>query len=149
MWSLADALLGADPAAALRLYLELRGQGERVPGLIYWMSQRVRTAHEVAGALEAGQPASQIKRELRMPSRAADRLIADAGRAGSERLRRAIGEIADLELASRGGGPVAHRGQRGAARAAPDRRLKPRSRAMACTTNQPGSGRIRVSAKLR
>ena len=39
-----------------------------------------------------------------MPPRAADRLIADAGRAGSERLRRATGEIADLELASRGGG---------------------------------------------
>jgi hypothetical protein len=39
-----------------------------------------------------------------MPSRAADRLIADARRAGPERLRLAIEEIADLELASRGGG---------------------------------------------
>ncbi len=39
-----------------------------------------------------------------MPSRAADALIADAGRRGSERLREAVGEIADLELASRGGG---------------------------------------------
>jgi DNA polymerase-3 subunit delta len=68
------------------------------------MSQRVRTAHEAASALESGQAASQVKRTLRMPSRAADRLIADAGRAGSERLRRATCEIADLELASRGGG---------------------------------------------
>jgi hypothetical protein len=42
-----------------------------------------------------------------MPSRAADRLIADAGRAGYDRLARAICEIADLELASRGGGPGA------------------------------------------
>ena len=38
-----------------------------------------------------------------MPSRAADRLIADAQRAGAAQLRRAIEEIADLELASRGG----------------------------------------------
>ena len=104
VWSLADALLGAESKAALALFLELRGQGERVPGLIYWMSQRVRTAHDVAVALEAGTAPAQLKRQLRMPSRAADRLIADARRAGVERLRRAIVEIADLELASRGGG---------------------------------------------
>jgi DNA polymerase-3 subunit delta len=104
VWTLADALLGADSAHALSVFLELRSQGERVPGLIYWMSQRVRTAHGLATALESGTPASTLKRELRMPSRAADRLIADAGRAGSDRLRRATAEIADLELASRGGG---------------------------------------------
>ena len=68
------------------------------------MSTRVRTAHEVATALEAGEPPAQIKRRLRMPSRAADRLIADARRAGSENLQRTIEELADLELASRGGG---------------------------------------------
>jgi hypothetical protein len=39
-----------------------------------------------------------------MPSRAADRLIADATRMGAERLERMIEELADLELASRGGG---------------------------------------------
>lgn len=103
-WSLADALVGGDPVAATRVYIALRAQGERLPGLIYWMAQRVRTAIEVAEALEAGEPASQIKRRLRMPSRAADRLIADARRTGSERLRRALEEIADLELESRGGG---------------------------------------------
>jgi hypothetical protein len=39
-----------------------------------------------------------------MPSRAADGLIQDARRSGAEKLRLALGEIADLELASRGGG---------------------------------------------
>jgi DNA polymerase-3 subunit delta len=68
------------------------------------MAQRVRTAHDVAHAVEGGASDGQVKRQLRMPSRAADRLIADARRAGSERLRGAIEEIADLELASRGGG---------------------------------------------
>src|SRR5262249_45774186 len=81
-WSLADALLEGDPTAATRLYLALRAQGERVPGLMYWMSQRIRLAHDVARALEAGESATQIKRSLRLPSRAADRLIADARRAG-------------------------------------------------------------------
>jgi DNA polymerase III subunit delta len=102
-WTVADALVGGEPEAATRAYLALRAQGERVPGLLYWISQRVRLAHEVAEALDAGEPAAQIKRRLRMPSRAADRLITDARQTGSERLRAATCEIADLELASRGG----------------------------------------------
>jgi DNA polymerase III delta subunit len=100
----ADALVAGDRASAVRAYLALREQGERLPGLLYWISQRVRIAHEVAAALDGGEPASGIKRRLRMPSRAADRLIADAQRSGVDRLRQAIMEIADLELASRGGG---------------------------------------------
>jgi len=103
-WSLADTILAGDAAAATGLYLSLRSQGERLPGLLYWMSQRVRTAHEVASALEAGVPEARVKRGLRMPSRAADRLMADARRAGSEQLQRTIEELAELELASRGGG---------------------------------------------
>ncbi len=103
-WSLADALLSGDAAAATRLYLTLRSQGERLPGLLYWMSNRVRTAHEVAIALEAGESDAQVKRRLRMPSRAADRLIADARRAGAANLERTIEELAELELSSRGGG---------------------------------------------
>ncbi len=104
-WAVADALVAGDQQAAVQAYLALRAQGERVSGLLYWISQRLRTAHEIAAALDAGEPPAQIKRRLRMPSRAADKLIADARRAGSERLRQAICEVADLELASRGGGP--------------------------------------------
>ncbi len=103
-WSLADAIVSGDRQAATSLYLTLRSQGERLPGLLYWMSTRVRTAHEIATALEAGEPPAQVKRRLRMPSRAADRLITDAGRAGADKLQRTIEQLADLELASRGGG---------------------------------------------
>jgi DNA polymerase-3 subunit delta len=103
-WAVADALVAGDGRAAVQAYLSLREQGERLPSLLYWISQRLRLAHEVAEAVEAGQAPAQIKRRMRMPSRAADRLIADARRAGAERLRQAVCEIADLELASRGGG---------------------------------------------
>jgi DNA polymerase-3 subunit delta len=103
-WAFADALLSGDPAAATRVYLSLRAQGERLPGLIFWVSSRLRQAHQVALALERGEPPAQVKRTLRMPSRAADELIADARRAGPEALRGAIEQLADLELASRGGG---------------------------------------------
>jgi DNA polymerase-3 subunit delta len=102
-WAVADAIVAGDREAAVRAYLSLREQAERVSGLVYWISQRVRLAHDVAVALEAGEPPAQIKRRLRMPSRAADRLIGDARRAGIDRLREAICAIADLELASRGG----------------------------------------------
>jgi DNA polymerase-3 subunit delta len=104
-WTVADALVAGDRAAAVRTYLQLREQGERLPGLLYWISQRVRQANDGAAALDAGEASAQVKRRLRMPSRAADRLIADARRSGVERLRQATCEIADLELASRGGGP--------------------------------------------
>jgi DNA polymerase-3 subunit delta len=90
--------------STIRLYLELRAQGERVPGVLYWMAQRVRTASEVARHLAAGGSVAQVKRRLRMPARAADRLMNDARARGPEELQRAIEEIADLELASRGGG---------------------------------------------
>jgi DNA polymerase III subunit delta len=103
-WSLADALVAGEAAPAVSTYLSLRAQGERVPGLLYWMAQRVRTGHQIARALDDGEPTAQIKRKLRMPSRAADGLIADARRGGTDKLRRALEEIADLELASRGGG---------------------------------------------
>jgi DNA polymerase-3 subunit delta len=106
-WSLADALVAADQAGAMRLYLSLRAQGERVPSLMYSMAQRVRQALEVAQALERGESAANIKRSLRMPARAADRLIGDARRAGVEKLSNALERLADLELASRGGGPGA------------------------------------------
>jgi DNA polymerase-3 subunit delta len=106
-WTVADALVAGDARAAVAAYLQLREQGERLPGLLYWISQRVRLAHEVAAALDEGEAPAQVKRRLRMPSRAADRLIADARRAGADRLAEAVCEISDLELASRGGGPGA------------------------------------------
>lgn len=105
VWSLADALVSGDRDAALRAYLGLRSQGERVSGLLYSIAQRLRLACQIAEAVEAGEAPAAIKRGLRMPVKAADRLIEDARARGSDDLRRAIEQIADLELASRGGGP--------------------------------------------
>lgn len=102
-WSLADALLSGSPERATQAFLSLRAQGERLAGLTYWMSTRLRQAHGVALALERGEPQAQVRKGLRMPPKAADQLIADARRAGADRLRAAVETVADLELASRGG----------------------------------------------
>lgn len=102
-WTLADALVARDGPAAVQCYLQLRAQGERLPGLLYLMTQRLRTAHDAARRIEGGEPASQVKKSLRMPPRAADRLLHDLGRTDSAGLRLALEAMAELELASRGG----------------------------------------------
>jgi DNA polymerase III subunit delta len=102
-WTLADALVAGDEKAATRLLLELRQQGERLPSLLYQMVRRVRDALAIAEALAAGQPAAQIRRTLRMPSFAAERLISDVSARDAEAYRRALELLADLEAESRGG----------------------------------------------
>ncbi len=104
-FGLADALVGADGEQATLSYLRLRGQGERLSGLLYLMASRLREALAVSLRLQGGESAAEVKRSLRMPSRAADRFLADVSRSDPDRLRAALGTLADLELDSRGGAP--------------------------------------------
>jgi DNA polymerase III subunit delta len=105
-FSLADALVSGDAGRSLRLYLRLRAQGERLTGLLYLMASRLREAEAISVRLEDGESPAEVKRSLRMPSRAADRLIADVARAEPERLRAALCRLAQLELDTRGGPPL-------------------------------------------
>jgi DNA polymerase-3 subunit delta len=100
-WTLADALVAREGAAATRLYLELRAQGERLTGLLFQMARRVREALDVAERLEAGESAAQVRRGLRMPPKAAERFVADVQKTDRDALRRALEHLADLELDSR------------------------------------------------
>ena len=106
VYSLADALVGAYAGEATRCYLRLREQGERLPWLTSVMAQRLREALAVTRRLGSGESAAEVKRSLRMPARAAERLVADASRSDPERLRRALAVLADLELDCRGGAPL-------------------------------------------
>jgi DNA polymerase III subunit delta len=105
-YTLADALVGGDGREAIRSYMRLREQGERLSGLIYLMASRLREALAVALRLQAGESEASIKRGLRMPARAAERFMADVARSDPERLRKALGALADLELDSRGGAAI-------------------------------------------
>jgi DNA polymerase III subunit delta len=105
-YGLADALVAADVRAATLTYLRLREQGERLPGLLYLMASRLRDALAVALRLQEGASVAEVKRGLRMPARAAERFVADVARSDPERLRAALGALADLELDSRGGAPL-------------------------------------------
>ena len=102
-FSLADALVAGAERAATVSYLRLRQQGERLPGLSYLMAQRLRDGLAIALRLRAGESVAEVRRGLRMPARAAERFVADVARTEPERLRGALGALADLELDSRGG----------------------------------------------
>jgi DNA polymerase-3 subunit delta len=101
-WTLADELVGRDAPAALRTYLGLTAQGERLESLIYQINRRLRQALDAAQRLEDGESPAQVKRSLRLPSKAADRLLADIRNTDLDALREAIGSMADLELDARG-----------------------------------------------
>jgi DNA polymerase-3 subunit delta len=103
---LADALVGGDTAQATLAYLRVRRQGERLAGLTYLMAQRLREALAIALRMQAGESVGDVRRGLRMPPRAAERFVADIAKADPERLRRALGALADMELDSRGGAAI-------------------------------------------
>jgi DNA polymerase-3 subunit delta len=102
-YALGDALVAGDTAAAMATYLRLREQGERVAGLTYLLASRLRDALAIAEQLAAGRSAAEVKKGLRMPPKAAERLISDVQRSDPARLRAAIGVLARLELDTRGG----------------------------------------------
>jgi DNA polymerase III subunit delta len=102
-FSLADALVGADAREGTLSYLRLRQQGERLSGLTYLMASRLREALVISLRLQAGESEAEVKRGLRMPPKAATRFVADVVRSDPDRLRRALGALADLELDTRGG----------------------------------------------
>jgi len=101
-WTLADALVARDRAAATRVYLQLRAQGERVESLSYWMARRLREALAVALQLEAGASTATIRAGLRMPPKVAAAFVADVQATDAAALRGALAVLSDLELDSRG-----------------------------------------------
>jgi DNA polymerase III subunit delta len=103
VWTLADALVAGDRRTSVAILLELRQQGERVTGLLYNMVRRLRDAVTIAEALQSGQPAAQVKKNLRMPPRAADKFLKDVQARDVDALRKALSAMADLETNSRGG----------------------------------------------
>jgi DNA polymerase-3 subunit delta len=105
-YALGDALVGGEHTEATRSYLRLRQQGERIAGLTYLIASRLREAVAISARLQQGESEGEIKRSLRMPAKAAERLISDVANADPERLRRALGTLAALELDTRGGAPL-------------------------------------------
>lgn len=102
-FTLADALVSGDMSTSLRTYLSLDSQGERLPSLSYAIASRLREALAVSGRLQLGEPPKEIARSLRMPTRAADRFVAEVAKADAQRLSEGLARLADVEVDLRGG----------------------------------------------
>lgn len=103
VWSLSDALLERDAAAALRIAERLIEQGENVTGLIYGLASRLRGACAAAARLEEGVPPPQVEASLKMHPYAAKQLVARLRGTDLASLRMATEALAELELWCRGG----------------------------------------------
>jgi DNA polymerase-3 subunit delta len=103
VWSLSDALIEGNAAAALRIGERLIGQGENVTGLIYGLASRLRGACVAAAQLEEGIPSGQVESSLKMHPYAAKQLIRRLQGTDLANLRTATETLADLELWCRGG----------------------------------------------
>ncbi len=103
VWSLSDALLEGDEAAAQRLAEQLIAQGENVTGLVYGLASRLRNACAAAAQLEEGVPPKQVESSLKMHPYAAKLLVGRIREADLGDLRRATESLAELELWCRGG----------------------------------------------
>ncbi|HVD41763.1 MAG TPA: DNA polymerase III subunit delta [Solirubrobacterales bacterium] len=103
VWSLSDALIEGDAAAALRIGERLIGQGENVTGLIYGLASRLRSACAAAAQLEEGIPPQQVESSLKMHPYAAKQLVKRLRDTDLASLRMATETLADLELWCRGG----------------------------------------------
>jgi DNA polymerase III subunit delta len=103
VWSLSDALIEGDAAAALRIGERLIAQGENVTGLIYGLASRLRGACAAAAQLEEGIPAKRVESSLKMHPYAAKQLVSRLGDTDLADLRAATETLADLELWCRGG----------------------------------------------
>ncbi len=103
VWSLSDALIECNAAAAMRIGERLIGQGENVTGLIYGLASRLRAACAAAAQLEEGIPPKQVESSLKMHPYAAKQLVGRLRDVDLESLRMATETLADLELWCRGG----------------------------------------------
>jgi DNA polymerase-3 subunit delta len=103
VWSLSDALIEGDAAAALRIGERLIGQGENVTGLVYGLASRLRSACAAAAQLEEGISPQQVESSLKMHPYAAKQLVKRLQGIDLASLRMATETLADLELWCRGG----------------------------------------------
>jgi DNA polymerase-3 subunit delta len=102
VWSLSDALLEGDAAAALRIGERLISQGENVTGLIYGLASRLRQACVAAAQLEEGVSPAEVESSLKMHPYAAKQLVRRLRDANLGALRTATETLAELELWTRG-----------------------------------------------
>lgn len=102
-WTLSDAIVSRNPAAALDAAERLSEQGEGVTALIYQAAKRLREAATALERLEAGGTSKEVEASLPMHPYAAKMLLQRLRGRTREEIRASTCAIADLEWWTRGG----------------------------------------------
>lgn len=103
MWTLSDAIVDRDRAAAAAAAARLSGQGEAVTPLVYQMAKRLREARLALAGLEAGRSARELEGSLPMHPYAAKLLLRRVKHTSPTALKASTCAVADLEWWTRGG----------------------------------------------
>ncbi len=103
MWTLSDAIVDRDRAAAAAAAARLTEQGESVTPLVYQMAKRLREARLALSGLDAGHSPRDLEASLPMHPYAAKLLLRRLKGATSTSLRVSTCAVADLEWWTRGG----------------------------------------------
>ena len=102
-WTLSDAIIDRDPAAALAAAERLAEQGEAVTPLIYQAAKRLREANAALELLEQGRSPKEVEAALPMHPYAAKLLLRRLRDRSRGEVRASACAIADLEWWTRGG----------------------------------------------
>ena len=103
MWTLSDAIVDRDRAAAAAAAARLSGQGESVTPLVYQMAKRLREARLALAGLDAGRSPRELEASLPMHPYAAKLLLRRVKGTSATSLRASTCAVADLEWWTRGG----------------------------------------------
>ena len=106
VYDLADAVVGGDVAATMRLAEGLTAGEDRPSRLLYPIVRRLRDVHRATELLDAGMPEQKVAAAMKMAPWQAKKALAQARKTDRDSLARAICIFADLELDLRGAGEL-------------------------------------------
>jgi DNA polymerase-3 subunit delta len=109
VYDLADAVVAGDRQASIALSEELMGAGEEPGRLSFPIIGRLREVHGVVALLDSGVAEKDLGQHIKGPPWKLKKAVALARKADRETLERALGLFADLEVETRGGGPLGER----------------------------------------
>jgi DNA polymerase III delta subunit len=102
-FALADAVVGGDRAASLRIAERKIAEGESAGSTVYKAASGLRRAHKALALLDRGVAPNQVERQLGLPQFLVRPLMESIRGTSLEAVRGATIAMSDLEVWTRGG----------------------------------------------
>jgi DNA polymerase-3 subunit delta len=102
-YQLGDAIIARDQKRAMLIADELRSSGEDLMPILFAIRRKLRDTRTAWAMTNAGRPLQEVQAELGAPPWIAKRVVAEARNADGDQIELAIGLLAQLDYAIRGG----------------------------------------------